>query len=105
METVSNGPCDSPMPESDFNSALASMQSKSFEDSKLTLAKQFTKANCVSADQVKRVMQKFTYEETKLDYAKFAYPYCLDQPSYYKVNDAFEFELTIEELNEFIERQ
>ena len=53
----------------------------------------------------KQVMKKFTYEESKLDYAKFAYEYCLDQGNYYKVNDAFDFELTIDELNEFIEAQ
>ncbi len=104
-ETVSSGGCDSPMPTGDFSSALSSMDSKSFEDSKMTLAKQFTKANCLSANQIKLVMQKFTYEESKLEYAKFAYPYCMDQPSYYKVNDAFKFELTIDDLNEFLETQ
>ncbi len=105
-ETVtSSGGCDAPMPSGDFSSALNSIESKSFEDSKVTLAKQFTKANCLSADQVKQVMKKFTYEESKLDYAKFAYEYCLDQGNYYKVNDAFDFELTIDELNEFIEAQ
>lgn len=103
LETVSNGACDSPMPTAELNSALRSMDSKSFEDSKMTLAKQFTKANCLSADQVKTVMQKFTFEESRLNYAKFAYDYCLDQPSYYKVNDAFEFELSIDDLNEFLE--
>jgi len=103
VETISSGGCDSPMPSGELNSALASMDSKSFEDSKMTLAKQFTRVNCLSADQIKMVMQKFTFEETKLDYSKYAYEYCLDQPSYYKVNDAFEFELTIDELNEFLE--
>lgn len=105
VETLSNGGCDAPMPSGELNSALASMDSKSFEDSKMTLAKQFTRANCLSADQIKRVMQKFTYEESKLDYAKYAYDYCLDQPSYYKVNDAFDFELTIDDLNEFLENK
>jgi hypothetical protein len=103
VETVSNGGCDSPMPSGELNSALASMDSKSFEDSKMTLAKQFTRANCLSADQIKMVMQKFTYEASKLDYSKYAYEYCFDQPSYYTVNDAFDFELTIDELNEFLE--
>ncbi len=102
-ETVSTGGCDAPMPSGELNSALASMEAKSFEDSKITLAKQFTKANCLSADQIKSVMQKFTFEDNKLEYAKFAYDYCLDQPSYYKVNDAFQFELTIDELDEYLE--
>jgi hypothetical protein len=48
-------------------------------------------------------MQKFTYEESKLDYAKYAYDYCLNQSNYYKVNAAFDFELTIDDLNEFLE--
>lgn len=105
VESVSNGPCDYPMSSSDFDDAMSSIKSKSFEDSKLTLAKQITKNNCLTANQVKRMMSAFTYEDSKLTYAKFAYDYCLDNNNYYKVNDAFEFETTIDELNEYIEHK
>ena len=94
--------CAYPMDPIDFEDASRSIGSKSFEDSKLTMAKQVTKYNCLSADQVKRVMQRFDFESTRLDYAKFAYDYTYDPGNYFKVNDAFEFESSIEDLDEYI---
>lgn len=95
--------CNYPMTDGDFNEAKQSIASKTFEDSKLLIAKQITKANCLLASQVKQIMKLFEYEDSKLDFAKYAYKYTYDQNNYYKVNGAFEYELTIEELDEYIE--
>lgn len=95
--------CDWPSSEDEFNGFLQSMKSKTFSDSKMTLAKQYTKSHCMLSEQVKQVMQGFDFEDDKLDYAKFAYNYTYDQANYYKVNDAFEFEMTIEELDDYIQ--
>jgi len=92
-----------PMTTSDFQSALQSLESKTFSDSRMTQAKQVLKANCMSADQIKRVMSAFEYEDDKLEFAKIAHDQCADPENYWKVNDAFEFEMTIDELNDYIE--
>jgi len=97
--------CRYPMASGEFNSAKESINSKSFEDSKLTLAKQIAKANCMSCNQIKEVMGLFSFEETKLTFAKYAYDYCYNNAEYYKVNDAFTFESSIEELNKYIENK
>ncbi len=97
--------CDYPMTTQDFNEAKKSISSKSFEDSKLTLAKQITSSNCLLAEQVKEIMNLFSFEDSKLQYAKYAYTYTFDLGNYYKVNDAFTFEMSIEELNEYISKQ
>jgi hypothetical protein len=94
--------CDYPMADSEFANAKETISSKSFEDSKLSIAKQITRANCLSSLQVKQVMELFAYEETRLEYAKFAYKFTHDKRNYYMVNDAFQFEMTIDELDEFI---
>lgn len=94
--------CPWPMNETDFADAQRSVSSKNFEDSKLTIAKQITGANCLTADQVKRMMRTFDFEASKLEYAKFAYGKTFDIGNYYKLNDAFEFESSIDELNEHI---
>lgn len=101
-ETIETSAGCNEVSESDLNSFLNSMQAKSFEDSKLQVAKQLAKNNCLRADQIKSIMNGFGFEDTRLEFAKFAYPHCLDQNNYYKVNDAFEFELSIDELNEAI---
>ena len=102
-----NGPygCPYPMEQGAFQSAVASIKSKSFEDTKMTIAKQITKSNCLSVKQVKEILQQFTYEDSKLEFAKFAYKYTCDIGNYFMVNDVFTFESSIEELTEFIDQQ
>jgi hypothetical protein len=100
-EPVYAAPCTE-MYGNDFEKAKESIRSKSFEDSKMTLAKQITSKNCLSAAQVKAIMQLFDFEASKLDYAKYAYDYCWEKNSYYQVNDAFDFESSISELDAYI---
>ncbi len=99
----SQGRCASSMSPSSFAGAKTNISSKSFEDSKMTVAKQVTKANCLTAAQIAEVMALFSFEESKLDYAKYAYDFCYNQGDYYVINDAFTFESSIDELNKFLE--
>jgi hypothetical protein len=94
--------CAWPMEEGQFSDAVNSVSSKDFEESKLTVAKQITGSNCLTASQVKRMMGEFDFEESKLEYAKFAYDKTFDIGNYYKLNDAFDFESSIDELNQYI---
>jgi hypothetical protein len=94
--------CPWPMNPSEFNDAKTSITGKSFEDSKMTLAKQIAGDRCLTVDQVKGIMGLFSFEDSKLDFAKFAYDHTYDISNYYKVNDAFTFESSIDELNEYV---
>lgn len=94
-----------PMSSEDFNSAKSSVESKTFADSKMTVAKQIVDNNCFSADQVKQLMALFTYEEQKLDIAKYCYGKTNDKKNYYKVNDGFTFESSIDDLTAYIKTQ
>ncbi len=85
-----------------FDEAKKSIASKSFEDSKLTVAKQVMKANCLLVSQVKEIMGLFDFEETKLNFAKEAYAHTYNVDDYYQLNDAFTFESSITDLNNFI---
>ncbi|MCD4789676.1 MAG: DUF4476 domain-containing protein [Bacteroidales bacterium] len=95
--------CPWPMEEQDFYQAKQTIASKTFEDSKLQIAKQIISSNCLFADQVRDIMTLFEFEDSRLDFAKYSYARTYDQGNYFKVNDAFEFELSIEELNDFID--
>jgi Domain of unknown function (DUF4476) len=96
-------PCAYGMDPSSFNAATTSVSAKSFEDSKVQVAKQILNTNCLSSSQVKEIMGLFTYEESKLDYAKYAFGRTVDPGNYFMVNDAFEFETSIDELNAYIQ--
>lgn len=95
--------CGKAMDAASFNTAKSSISSKGFDDTRLTVAKQIAKSNCLTTAQIKDIMSIFGFEETKLDFAKYAYDYCYDKNNYYVINDAFSFESTIDELNQYIE--
>lgn len=102
-----SGPVGCPLPMNDlaFESAKASILAKSFEDSKLTIAKQFIDSTCLLSSQVEQVLTLFSFENSKLEFAKYAYHRTFDLGNYYTVNDAFTFESSIDELNSYINSQ
>lgn len=99
-----NGPigCPWPMSPGDFEGAKASIKNQSFADTQMKLAMQIFNSNCLTSTQVKDIMMLFTFEENKLEFAKFAYGRTFDLGNYYKVNDAFTFSSSVDELNEYI---
>lgn len=99
----SSGNCAYPMSTIDFRDAKSSIESKDFENSKFSMAKRTAKNECLETSQVKEIIQVFDYEDTRLKFAKYAYDYVHNPKKYYKVNDAFEYEMTMEELNEYID--
>lgn len=94
--------CFYEMDATNFASAKKSISSKSFADSKMTVAKQIADNNCLSAQQIKEIANLFDFEDDKLVFAKYAYNRCVDQNNYFKVNEAFQFDSSVDELNDFI---
>jgi hypothetical protein len=101
-QALSPSNCLKPMDANEFLTAKQSIASKSFEDSKLTLAKQIASSNCLLSSQVKEIMQLFSFEDSRIEFAKYAYKYTYDKKNYYQINDAFKFESSIDELNEYL---
>ncbi len=95
--------CFQPMDAASFSQALNTINNSSFDSDKLSLAKNIAQTNCLTSDQVYQIMQTFSFENTKLEFAKFAYPYVYDPQNYFKVNNAFEFSSSKNELSKFIE--
>ena len=84
----------------DFERYLAAIKSKTFEDSKLKTAKAPLRGQYLNAEQIGMVMKAFDFEATRLDFAVLAHPRCVDPSNYYLIYDAFDFELSIDELEE-----
>lgn len=102
-----NGPigCPWPMDQSTFGAAMGTIQKQSFEDSKLKIAQQVFSSNCLTTAQVTQIMGLFSFEDSKLEFAKFAYGRTYDLGNYFMVNNAFTFSSSVDELNEFIAAQ
>ncbi|MES2389183.1 MAG: DUF4476 domain-containing protein [Bacteroidota bacterium] len=96
------GGCSRQMLSGDFQKALASIKATSFSDAKLNQAKLVAKNNCLSVAQVKLVIGELSFEQSKLDFAKYAYSHCTEKNNYYLVNDAFSFSSSKDELTRFL---
>jgi hypothetical protein len=107
--TVNNNPppasnqCAWPMSDGDFEKAKASVSNQSFKDEQLKVAKQILNTNCMSSAQVKEIMALFSFEDSKLDWAEYAYGKTTDPNNYYQLNDGFTFSDSVDKLNTYIE--
>ena len=87
----------------DFQDYLRAIQGKDFEDSKMSTAQAPLNAGAMlSAAQIAEVMKAFDYESTRLEFAVFAHGKCVDVHNYYKTHGSFEYELSIDDLNDAI---
>ena len=87
------------MSPSNFSAAKNTISKQSFDETKLSTAKQIMSSNCLTAAQIKEIMLLFSFEETRLALAKEAHPRCVDKNNYFVLNDAFNFSSSVEELN------
>lgn len=97
--------CPWPMDQGTFSNALNTINGQSFEENKFQIAQQVFSSNCMTVAQVNQIMGLFSFEDTKLDFAKFAYGRTYDLSNYFMVNNAFTFSSSVDELNAFINSQ
>jgi len=94
--------CTPPLTSDRFNSMLNTIEKQSFSDTKLKVAKQIISSNCITVNHLVRILKLFSFEDTKLKLAKFSYDYVYDIENYYKVNNVFSFDSSIDELDKYI---
>lgn len=82
---------------------LEDLEQASFESERFTLAQQRLRHREATSHQIKRIMDSFWFEDTKLRFAKFAYERSTDPQNFWVVNDAFDYQNSIHELDSFIQ--
>ena len=90
------------MNNADFQKLRQTLQGESYDNTKLKIAKQFIAANYFISTQIKELATIFSYENSKLDIAKFAYDYTIDKGNYFMLNDVFSYSSSKEALMEYI---
>lgn len=91
------------MSGANFNAAMATIKKQAFEDTRLKTAKQVITANCLNVDQIIQIANTFSFEENKLDFAKYAYGYCIEPKNYFKLNGIFSFSDNVDELSDYVQ--
>ena len=89
----------------DFSSALSTIKNQGFDETRLKTAKKIAGGNCLSAGQIAEICKEFGFEETKLNFAKFAYDHCTEPKNYFKINNVFGFSSSVDDLTDYISKK
>ncbi len=90
---------------SNFSNALTTVKKQGFEETRLKTAKQIIASNCMNVSQIAQIANIFGFEETKLDFAKFAYDYCTEPRNYFNLNNIFAFSSSVDDLTDYIQKK
>jgi len=92
-----------PMSGVDFNNAMSTLNNEGFDETRLSIAKQVAGSNCLSTNQIIQLCKKFSFDDSRMDFAKFAYDHCTDPKNYFNVANIFSFSSSKEDLNNYIQ--
>lgn len=86
----------------DFKELKHDINNRSFESTNLSIVKTAIDKNFFSSEQIKEILSYFTFENNKVEIAKYSYKKICDKNNFFKVYDAFNFESSIEEIKNYI---
>ena len=81
---------------------VSQLKSESFDNNRSELAQAMVTSKLISTADIKRMLQTFTFEDNKLDFAKFAYAYVADPENYFNVASVFSFKANKTDLLNYI---
>lgn len=91
-----------PMADDTFNALIETIRRESFDDSRMTIAKSIIDQNYFVTTQARALVTLFSFENNKVDIAKYMYGKTLDRKNYFVIYNAFTFSKSKEELAEYI---
>lgn len=90
------------MSDNDFNDAKEILRKEWFENTRVSTAKQIIDRNRFTSRQIKEMLLLFTFENNRLELAKYAYGNTADKSNYFLVNDVFTFNSNKDDLSRYI---
>jgi Domain of unknown function (DUF4476) len=88
----------------EFAILMDQIRRNTFDKGRMEEAKKLTRNNRLTVNQILEITRLFTFENNRLEYAKFAYEYAYDRQNYQQVVDVMAFENSKKELRKYIER-
>ena len=86
----------------DYEEAVRIINNENFDEKRLNVAKSIVSVNAMSTRQIANICRLFNFEANRLEFAKYAYPRCVDPNNFFMINEVFTFESSKEELYKFI---
>jgi len=90
------------MSDAELQTLLTTMKGVNFEEKMIDVAKSATKNRWVTTQQVRQMLDLFSFEKNKLDLAKYLYDFSSDKNNYYTLVSAFNFSANQKELTDYI---
>ncbi len=101
-ETWSNENYYRAMSSRDFAEFKKFISERTFESTKLDMAKSVIDINYFTTDQVREILGWFTFESNKLDLAKHTFKNTVDRNNYYRLYNEFVFESNVVDLDNYV---
>ena len=91
------------MRASEVDRLVNALKNQSFDDDKARLTRQVLGDQTFYAEDLKQILNQFTYESKKLELAKVLYRNVYDPDNFYVVYDAFRFDSDRRELEKYVD--
>jgi hypothetical protein len=75
---------------------------QTFESTKMNVLKLVASKKYFTTNQVKELVNLFTFESSKLEVAKSLYDHTIDKQNYYQVNSTFTFSSSVDDLTQYL---
>jgi len=90
------------MSTADFGQARESLRREWFESNRLSNARNIISRNHFTTDMVKELLYLFTFENNRLELAKYAFGHTVDKGNYFQLKEVFYMKGNKDELDRYI---
>lgn len=90
------------MDQQSFAAAIQTIKSSNWDETRLSTAKTIANNNYFTVDQVIAICKTFSWEDSKIDFAKYAYKRTVDRQNYFTIANIFTWDSNKTALNDFI---
>jgi hypothetical protein len=96
-------PDNSGMSPEKFKEIKKTIDAQIADNYKVEKAKSIIKKNAMTSKQIAEICRLMDFDNYKLDFAKFAFDYCVDKSNYYEISSVFSFSSYSEELDKYVD--
>lgn len=97
-----NAPVLSPLCQADFDALYEVIARRSFDSTRLMLAKDAVSRNLMTSRQIAELVNLLSFDSSRLELAKYAYAGVYDPQNYFLLFDYFTFDSSVEALSRHI---
>ena len=90
------------MAPQDVDVLMQAVKQRPFEASKLSTAKEGLSQSSIPTGDLKRLLQSFDFEASRVELAKFAYSHVTDPQNFFHVYDAFDFDASVQDVQQAV---